>query len=102
MLNNVPGQKKYDFNALNFFCPSSLEISKLIFIPFSILTSQIWPETLCCPLTSNDYFKGINFRGDKPSLSPRAKINFRKKKLSRMVPFRNFASINFRERMKFW
>ena len=45
---------------------------------------------------------GRNFRGDKLSWSPRAKINFRRYKLSRMVHFRNFAGINFRDRMKFW
>ena len=48
------------------------------------------------------YFIGINFRGKKLSRSPRAKINFCGYKLSRMVPFRNFAGINFRDCMKFW
>ena len=41
------------------------------------------------------------FRGDKLSRSPRAKINFREYKLSRMGPFKNLASKNLRHRGKF-
>ena len=42
-------------------------------------------------------FAGTKFRGDKLSRSPRAKIDFREYKLSRMDPFPNVVGINFRD-----
>ena len=70
---------------------------KSVYYPWSQKYILYWYK-----LSRVQTFAGINFRGDKLSRSPRAKINFREYKLSRMVPLKNLAGINFCDRLKFW